>query len=293
MNDDVLNIVVPITFSVTIDPLEVAGKGQIYSNVYSIVNNGDSDVNLTFTDIQITFADDINFAALAQPYDEQTESELKSIYMLLDFGRIDVPPAVITDPGTKGAITIPLSSTLGNTPENSLVQFNFSGSVNYAPAIPWADGDIKISMAYTLVTVPPPVEEVIPQTTGDAIEASASEEAATNTEETAPITEESTLITEETAPTAEESTPITEETAPTAEESTPITEETAPAEDEITPTEDTADTPVTEPPAEPSESADPTESPPQSDTTEADSCKFVGFIRCIPGNAREPERHVN
>ncbi len=159
LENPVLNVVVPIAVSITIDPLELAGKGQIYSDTYKIRNNGDTDVLLTFSDIQVTFADDINFEALSQPFDERTSSDLKSIFMMLDFGRSDMPPAVITDFSRSGPICIPLSPPMEDTEEDSLLQFNFCGSVNYAPAVSWKDSDVKISMNYTLQTVPPPMEE--------------------------------------------------------------------------------------------------------------------------------------
>ena len=187
---DVVNVIVPINVNITIDPLELGGKGQIYSDVFKIENDGDNDVLLTFTDIQVTFSDAMNFEALAQPFNEGIGSNLKSIFMQVDFGRSDVPPAIITDfTTTKEAITIPLSATQDDATETSMLQLNFSGSVNYAPSVAWEDNDVKICMTYKLEVVPPPVEIEIPLTTEDAIEIPATEKAAPDTGDVTPPVE--------------------------------------------------------------------------------------------------------
>lgn len=158
---DVLNVIVPTRVTITIDPLELDGQGQIYSNIYNIINYGEVDVLLTFTDIKVTFSDDENFEALNQPFNERINSDLKSIYMLMNFGRADVPPTIITDPGRTGEISIPLSAAQNDAAETSRVLLNFSGSVNHLPEIPWQNDDVSISLTYTLETVPPP-DEIIP-----------------------------------------------------------------------------------------------------------------------------------
>ena len=266
VSDDVLNVIVPINVNITIDPLELAGKGQIYSNVYKIKNDGDTDVLLTFTDIQVTFSDDLNFEALAQPFDEKIGSSLKAIYMQMDFGRSDIPSAVITDnQSTRGAITIPLASAQDETVVNSILQLNFSGSVNYAPVVAWEDNDVTIRITYTLEAVPPPPAEEAPLATDAAIETPAVEEATADTGEPELITEEITQQISEVATETEEvaQTPAEEVTQTPAEEATQTPAETAPATDATAP----------ESPAESSDSADPpaaspAESPPGPSSSE-------------------------
>ncbi len=178
----VLEVMIPSTVSITIDPFELAGRGQIYSDIYEIGNYGDADVLLTFTDIQVTFADDENFESLAGPFDESSGSELKSIYLQLDFGRDDVPSAVLTGPGRAGGISIPLASAQTGT-DRSFVSLSFSGSVNHLPEVAWQDGDVKISMTYSIDAVPPPVKTDIqlltatPEAIEDTPESTAAPEA--------------------------------------------------------------------------------------------------------------------
>lgn len=155
---EVLNVAVPLTVSIVIDPFEISGKGQIYSDLYEITNFGDADVLLTFTDIQVTFADDTNFEALAKPFDDRTDSDLKSIYLLLNFGRDNITPVAITDPAREDDITIPLAGNQADANGNSFLSFYFSGNVNHLPEVGWKDGDVKISISYKLEVIPPPLK---------------------------------------------------------------------------------------------------------------------------------------
>ena len=260
LGSDILNVIVPISVSITIDPLELAGKGQVYSNTYNIKNYGDTDVILTFTDIKVTFAEGSLIEPLAQPIDEGLGSELKSIFMKLDFGRSDVPPAVITDQTTKEAISIPLSATQGDTAGDSLVAFNFSGNVNEASALYWHNDDVKISMNYTLVAVPPPVEEITPP----AIEVTPL------VEETATPAEEAATPAEEAATPAEEAATPAEQTATPAEQTATPAEQTAtPAEQTATPAEETATPAESPPPAETSAPESPAPSAPSESPSES------------------------
>jgi len=154
----ILNVIVPSTVQLTINPLELNGRGQIYSDDYRIENRGDTDVLLTFTDIEVIFANDTEFEPLAEPF-EENGSKRKSIYLLMDFGRSDFPPVVLTDFSREAGEPIPLYAAQSGPTEKSSVSLRFSGSVNHAPAVDWQDGDVKINLTYRLEAVPPPDEE--------------------------------------------------------------------------------------------------------------------------------------
>ena len=53
---ELLQVVVPASLDFTIDPFEIAGRGQIYSKSYRIENNGDTDLVLTLSDMRVFFA---------------------------------------------------------------------------------------------------------------------------------------------------------------------------------------------------------------------------------------------
>jgi hypothetical protein len=165
---DVLNVVVPTTVSMTLDPLELSGRGQIYSDIYDIINLGDTDVVLTLTDIQVIFANDSDFEALAQPYDQASQSSLKAVFLVMDFGRAEVPPVVLTDTDREGPVSILLNSAQGGTEGISHLYLSFTGNLNENPAVPWVDGDIKIVITYSMENVSSSEEDNEESETTDA-----------------------------------------------------------------------------------------------------------------------------
>jgi hypothetical protein len=151
----VLNIVIPATVSISIDPFEINGRGQIYSDEYAIQNLTDSDVILTFTDMRVIFANDTDFEALAVPFDENTVSDRKAVQLVLNFGRNDVTPVVLTDMNRAAEKSVLLRAAEYDASEAaSSLSLSFTGSLNHAPAVDWKDGDVKLRLEYLLEAVP-------------------------------------------------------------------------------------------------------------------------------------------
>jgi hypothetical protein len=156
----VVNVVIPVTVDITIDPLEIGGRGQVYSDAYEIRNYGDTDVTLTFSDFAVIFANNTNFKALTKPYGETSKSDLKAIYLLLDFGRADIPPVVMTD-ASAGSVSIPLAAAGEGVPDEAVsLALRFSGDVNPYPGEAWNTGDVRVRLTYQLEAVPVPQEEI-------------------------------------------------------------------------------------------------------------------------------------
>jgi hypothetical protein len=151
----VLNVIVPATVSISIDPLEINRRGQVYSDEYTIQNFTDADVILTFTDMRVIFANDADFEALAAPFDENTVSDRKAIQLVLNFGRNDIAPVVLTDANRTNETSVRLRAfgyDAGGAA--SSLSLSFAGSVNHAPAAEWLDGDVKLLLEYRLDAVP-------------------------------------------------------------------------------------------------------------------------------------------
>jgi hypothetical protein len=155
----VLNVLVPMRVSVTIDPFELNGEGQIFSEPYYINNQGDYDVLLTFTDLVITYSDENNFEPLAHPFSAQSGSKLKSIYMLMKFDRNDMADVILTNTEREGEVTIHLTSNLQDD-GNSYISFSFEGNVNELPDTAWTSGDVHFDLVYTLTPLLPPAEDI-------------------------------------------------------------------------------------------------------------------------------------
>jgi hypothetical protein len=49
--DEILHVIVPKALDFVIDPFEIAGRGQVYSEPQTIENRGDTDVLVTFSEL--------------------------------------------------------------------------------------------------------------------------------------------------------------------------------------------------------------------------------------------------
>ncbi len=152
-DSDLLDVVLPLTVSITIDPYELNGKGQIYSDIYKIENLGSTDVQFTFTDMKVIFANKKDFKALTRPFDMESKSDLKAIYLVINFGRDDIPPVVLTDEERDSQVSIPIASLKTGTEDNSF-SISFSGNLNENPAMGWRNGDVTIKIQYSVETIP-------------------------------------------------------------------------------------------------------------------------------------------
>jgi hypothetical protein len=148
-NEEVLNVIIPISVKFTIDPFEAGGRGQIYSDVYWIENQNDVSVSMTFVGIGLTFANDTDFEAVPFPFSGY-DSGLKSIYLKMEFGWNSTPPIIFTDVGNFNEVTMELGAYLDSS---YLLPFWFTGTINPNPAVNWQAGDVKILLAYTLAYV--------------------------------------------------------------------------------------------------------------------------------------------
>jgi hypothetical protein len=153
----IISVKVPENLDFKIDPYNIASRGQIYSNGKMIQNRGNTDVRITFTDIEIRFANEEEFEPLTEPFDmpfeEALKYERKAIYITLDFGRPDVEPVVIT--GWDGEQPTVLLTTEETDINNSFVNLTVGGNLNPGPLNYWKDGDVSISIDYRIEAVYP------------------------------------------------------------------------------------------------------------------------------------------
>jgi hypothetical protein len=154
--DGVLHVTVPRTLDFVIDPFEIDGKGQIYSEAGIIENRGDTDVLLTFSDITVIFENGADIESMDRPFDEYGYAGpmRKALYMLLGFGRQDVPPLVLTDETARMYPPDILLGAAGSGTDSCTL--GLSGSVNCDIDAGWKNGDVKISLNYHMEVVFPP-----------------------------------------------------------------------------------------------------------------------------------------
>ena len=94
---EIINVSMPMTLDFVLDPFEVSGLGQVYSEEFIIENLGSGDVMVKFTDITVKFASEADdFRPLSEPFSGGWGDSMRAIYLLLDFGREGIAPVVAT-----------------------------------------------------------------------------------------------------------------------------------------------------------------------------------------------------
>jgi hypothetical protein len=153
----IISVKVPENLNFHIDPYNLAGRGQIYSDGKTIRNNGDTDICVTFTDFDVSFSNEEDFDPLTEPFDmpfdEAQRYNRKAIYITLDFGRPDMEPVVIT--GWNGEQPSVILSAEEVDSANSYVNLTIGGNLNPGPLNYWKNGDVSISIDYHIDVITP------------------------------------------------------------------------------------------------------------------------------------------
>jgi hypothetical protein len=144
---DVLTVTVPDNLDFKIDPYALAGRGQIYSESFAFVNDGPSDLLLSFVDARVALPNADDYLLSDRPVGLDFESEKKAICLALLFDAPQERSAILT-----GA-DLPDISLL--VPANGgSAAFAIGGSVNDDPDDRWYDGEVKISVTYRFAPLP-------------------------------------------------------------------------------------------------------------------------------------------
>ncbi len=154
--EPVLNVLVPVDIDFTIDPFELSGRGQVYSEPVEFVNYGDTNVTLSLADLTVTFADGGDFEAVPAPFGDEYVSDKKAICIILN-----------VEAGSSASVPItgedygPVEFELGayGSGERNWCTLSVSGAANPYPAEKWEHGDVKISLTYQMAPIAEPIEE--------------------------------------------------------------------------------------------------------------------------------------
>ena len=143
---EIFNVAMPLSLDFTIDPYELAGRGPVYSDGHMLENLGDHDVILAFVDIEVIFREGADIIPLPQPFDGPDDTEEKEIYLLLDFGRPDVQPLVLTAPPDE----MPRIFLSATDDDFSFCILMISGDVTPYPTKEWMSSDVKIRITFII-----------------------------------------------------------------------------------------------------------------------------------------------
>lgn len=299
--EPIVNVKVPENISFVIDPFEVNGRGQIFSDDLPVTNFSNVDVIVKIKSLHYTFKNDTDFVCLDQPYDYFSHSTLKAVNMLLKSDVPEFEDFVITNRVDEApsfefylaASTYDETNTWMSLNEGSEMKFSLGGTVSEAPDIPWESDDIILTIDFdvtpifpeppapapTIIEMPNPLE-MDELTSGDGLLVEEMPELEFDPDMTEPeqFDGEAAETTDPYADVSDE-TPVTE--SGTSDE-TPVTEPSNSDETSVTEPHNSDETPVTEPgnsdetPAPESGSSDETSAPESGSSDESSAPESGG-----------------
>lgn len=136
-DNGMISLQIPQRISVVIDPWEMDGKGQIYSEQYVIRNVGETAGKLVLAG-SIYSSWDRNGIVVRTDNNGIHSGQDKSIYMEMAFGNGDY--TVYTLEEMEYEVRLEAGEELA---------FWFSGEVNEEALYPWKNGDFGVTMKYT------------------------------------------------------------------------------------------------------------------------------------------------
>lgn len=138
---------IPSEVNVVIDPLEIDGKGQLYSERYVIRNKGTEAGTLVLFNFKC-FSNGQDKAVVKTDRAEVYSSQEKAVYIEMVFDSKDRMVSRREDSGQEDCEYEILEYEIRLEPEEELV-FWFEGEVNEYASQPWQDGDIAIALDYS------------------------------------------------------------------------------------------------------------------------------------------------
>lgn len=134
-SSEIVSLQIPQRLDVILDPWETDGRGQVYSERYSIQNRGDEPIRLVLKGA--IYSPQENGAVIRTETEGLHEGGEKSIYVQMDFGNGD--RLILAEEEAEYLITL--------EPGNEL-QFWFSGEMNEGSLQPWGDDEVQMEMTY-------------------------------------------------------------------------------------------------------------------------------------------------
>lgn len=131
------NLQIPQKMAVVIDPWEMDGQGQIYSEQYVVRNAGETAGILTMTG-SVCESQEQNDVIVRTDKEGLHDDEAKSIYMEMEFGS-----------GEKIVLSRESSEYQAELQPGEELLICFTGEVNEYASDEWKDGDVTVGVVYS------------------------------------------------------------------------------------------------------------------------------------------------
>jgi|GEM_PF-4190701 len=135
-----INVITPSSLDFTIDLFNSTGQGQIFSGVHLLQNMGSNEANFIITNYSVSFVNE----------EGDTVPVTDEMHIVIDFGRADTAPLVLTAGGEVVPHTIFLQS---KGFEQSSAYLRVLGSINFSvgQVVDWLQYcEVRITISYTI-----------------------------------------------------------------------------------------------------------------------------------------------
>lgn len=149
----IIKVTVPTNIGLTLDPFEIAGKGQIYSDEYFVCNYSNTDVAVKISRVGIKYLQEKEVYVMSDepvPYDEN--SGLKKVNLIMNWHNENGESKDIAiDENVFDQEVIRLRAASGENFEKGY--FSFGGSLNANPYFNWLNNDFEINISFDIEEV--------------------------------------------------------------------------------------------------------------------------------------------
>ncbi len=159
---DVYNVSFPTDSRAYLDPDNLSGRGQIFSEDFKIENYGNTDVAIKIKNIEVYYRSTEEVYELSETEVTDRTSDIKRLNVDIVWRneKENTEKVLNVAEGTFDELVLDLKASkydedgsFMELDEGSVGLFYFTGSVNSNPGLVWEDGEITISFGYEVVKI--------------------------------------------------------------------------------------------------------------------------------------------
>lgn len=158
-NDCIYNVSFPTNSRAYLDPENLSGKGQIFSEEFKVENYGNTDVTIKIKSIEVYYRLREELYELSEGEVMNNNSYIKKLNVDVVWKNKNTQNVLNVVEGTTDEEVLFLESaefdengSFVSLKEGSMGSFYFTGTLNSNPELVWEDGEITLSFDYEIVS---------------------------------------------------------------------------------------------------------------------------------------------
>lgn len=161
IEDDIINVSFPANIHAYLDPENLSGKGQVFSDSYIIKNYGSRDLSIKIKNIDINYWSNEYIYEFSKEKITATSSQIKKINVDMIWenkseNKKKVLKIFDSEPNqcvlTLKAAKYDNEGKFIELNDSSIGTFYFTGTINSNPNLVWKDGEITLDFDYEIVS---------------------------------------------------------------------------------------------------------------------------------------------